>query len=61
MVFFMAYDFKFSVLMPIYNVEKYLSQAIDSLINQSIGFEKKDFSLYKENLYEFKGNKAGFL
>ena len=36
----MAYDFKFSVLMPIYNVEKYLSQAIDSLINQSIGFEK---------------------
>ena len=39
MVFFMAYDFKFSVLMPIYNVEKYLSQAIDSLIDQSIGFE----------------------
>ena len=26
--------------MPIYNVEAYLSQAIDSLINQSIGFEE---------------------
>ena len=36
----MVYDFKFSVLMPIYNVEKYLSDAIDSLINQSIGFEE---------------------
>ena len=36
----MDYDFKFSVLMPIYNVEKYLADAIDSLINQSIGVEK---------------------
>ncbi len=26
--------------MPIYNVEKYLSESIDSLINQSIGFEQ---------------------
>ena len=36
----MGYDFKFSVIMPIYNVEKYLSEAIDSIINQSIGFEE---------------------
>lgn len=36
----MEYDFKFSVLMPIYNVEKYLAEAIDSIINQSIGFEE---------------------
>ena len=36
----MNYDFKFSVLMPIYNVEDYLAEAIDSLINQSIGFEE---------------------
>lgn len=35
----MSYDFKFSVLMPIYNVEEYLNDAIDSLINQTIGFE----------------------
>lgn len=32
--------FLFSVVMPIYNVEKYLSEAIDSLINQTIGFEE---------------------
>ena len=36
----MTYEFKFSVLMPIYNVEKYLAESIDSLINQSIGFEE---------------------
>lgn len=36
----MSHDFKFSVLMPIYNVEKYLKEAIDSIINQSIGFEE---------------------
>lgn len=36
----MGNDFEFSVLMPIYNVEKYLADAIDSLINQSIGFEE---------------------
>ena len=36
----MAYKFKFSVVMPIYNVEKYLADAIESLINQSIGFEE---------------------
>ena len=36
----MVKNFLFSVLMPIYNVEKYLAVAIDSLINQSIGFEE---------------------
>ena len=36
----MGYDFKFSVLMPFYNVEKYISEAIDSIVNQSIGFEE---------------------
>ncbi len=30
----------FSVVMPIYNVEDYLSEAIESVINQTIGFEK---------------------
>ena len=32
-------QFEFSVVMAIYNVEKYLNEAIDSVINQSIGFE----------------------
>ena len=31
--------YKISVIMPIYNVEKYLEEAIKSVINQSIGFE----------------------
>lgn len=33
------YSFKISVVMPLYNVEKYLNEAIDSIINQPIGFE----------------------
>ena len=32
--------FKFSVVMAIYNTEEYVSDAIESVINQSIGFEK---------------------
>ena len=33
------YDYKFSVVIAIYNTEKYLNEAIDSVINQTIGFE----------------------
>lgn len=32
--------YKFSVIMAIYNVEKYLEQAIESVINQTIGFKE---------------------
>lgn len=35
----MKKDFKFSVIIPIYNVENYLEETILSVINQSIGFE----------------------
>lgn len=34
------YDFIFSVVMSVYNVEQYIHEAIDSLIHQTIGFEK---------------------
>ena len=34
------YQFKFSIIMAVYNVENYLNEAIDSIINQSIGFEE---------------------
>ena len=32
-------QFKFSIVVPIYNVEKYLEETIESIINQTIGFE----------------------
>lgn len=35
-----GYQFKFSIIMAVYNVENYLNEAIDSIINQSIGFEE---------------------
>ena len=31
--------FLFSVITPIYNVEKCLEEAIDSMVNQTVGFE----------------------
>lgn len=34
------YKFKFSVIIPIYNVEDYLDETINSVINQSIGFKE---------------------
>ena len=33
------YKYKISVVMPIYNVEKYLEESILSVINQTIGFD----------------------
>lgn len=35
----MENDFKFSIIMSIYNVGEYLEEAVDSVINQTIGFE----------------------
>lgn len=37
--FFIKRGYKFSVVMAIYNTEDYVGEAIDSIINQSIGFE----------------------
>lgn len=34
-----TYDFLFSVIVPIYNTEQYLEECIESVINQTIGFE----------------------
>ena len=36
----MEYKYKISVIVPVYNVEKYLEETLDSVINQSIGFKK---------------------
>ena len=35
----MDYKYKFSVVIPVYNVEGYLAETLDSVIGQSIGFE----------------------
>lgn len=35
------YPFEFSVVMPVYNTERYLEEAIESVIGQTIGFEEK--------------------
>ena len=35
----MQKKFTISVIMPIYNVEDYLREAVDSVINQTVGFE----------------------
>lgn len=34
------WKYKFSVIIPIYNVEKFLAETVDSVIEQSIGFEE---------------------
>ncbi|MGN1168661.1 MAG: CDP-glycerol:glycerophosphate glycerophosphotransferase [Acutalibacteraceae bacterium] len=34
------YKYKFSVVIPIYNVEDYLEETVESVIHQSIGFKK---------------------
>lgn len=33
-------NFKYSVVMPVYNVEEYLEESIESIVNQTIGFEE---------------------
>ena len=39
------YDFKISVVMAVYNTEKFLKEAIESIVNQSIGFEDVELVL----------------
>ena len=34
------YRYKFSVIMPLYNVEEFFEEAIESVIHQTIGFEE---------------------
>ena len=34
------YRYDFSVVMAVYNVEEYLREAVDSLVQQTIGFDR---------------------
>ena len=38
-------DYKISVIIPCYNVEKYIRKCLDSLVNQSIGVEHLELIL----------------
>ena len=44
-------QYKISVIIPVYNGEKYLKNALDSLLNQTIGFSRDNS---KEIIEEFK-------
>lgn len=44
-----SFNYDFSVIMPIYNVELYLTEAIESIINQTIGFENIQLILVNDD------------
>lgn len=44
----MAKKFKMSVIIPVYKVEKYLAETIDSVIEQTIGFENIEIILVND-------------
>lgn len=41
--------YKVSVIIPAYNAEKYLKTAINSVINQTIGFENVELIIVNDN------------
>lgn len=42
-------DYKVSVIIPVYNADKYLRTAIDSVINQTLGFENIELIIVNDN------------
>lgn len=47
--------FKFSVIIPVYNVEEYLKETVDSVINQTIGFENIQLILVNDGSKDKSG------
>ena len=45
----MMMSYKISIIMPIYNAEKYLERTIQSIINQNIGFENIELILVDDS------------
>ena len=41
--------YKISIILPVYNVEKYIEKSIDSLVKQSIGFDNLQIILIDDN------------
>lgn len=52
-----GYPFKFSVIVPIYNTEKYLEETVKSVINQSIGFQENVQMILVNNATEDNSEK----
>ncbi len=50
-----GYKFKFSVLMAVYNVEEFIEEALESLIDQSIGFENLQLILVDDGSEDRSG------
>ena len=42
-------SYKVSVIIPVYNADKYLKTAIESVINQTIGFENVELIIVNDN------------
>ena len=42
-------DYKISIILPVYNREKYLKDTINSIINQDIGFENIELIIVDDN------------
>lgn len=51
----MGYRYKFSVIMAVYNVEDYIVESIDSIINQDIGFENVQLILVDDGTPDNSG------
>lgn len=50
------YDYKASVIIPVYNCEKYLKRSLNSLINQTIGFNKIEIILINDGSIDDSGS-----
>ena len=50
------YKYKFSVIIPVYNVEDYLEETVLSVINQSIGFKNIQMILINDGSVDNSGN-----
>ena len=48
-------EFKISVVMAVYNTENFLAEAIDSVINQSIGFKDVELILVDDGSRDRSG------
>lgn len=51
----MGYRYKFSVIMAVYNVEDYIVESIDSIINQDIGFQNVQLILVDDGTPDNSG------